>query len=83
MINIKHAIHYPKIYYLNAQKGKKLATDNEKKKFNLHFVGTSQKKCVHSVRHPPVSEVSCCVSNDGITLCNVKATKHDSNPAVT
>ena len=68
---------------LKGVKCKKLATDTEKKKFNLHFVGTSQKKCVHSVRHPPVSEVSCCVSNDGITLCNVKATKHDSNPAVT
>ena len=47
------------------------------------FCRDNSKKCVHSVRHPPVSEVSCCVSNDGITLCNVKATKHDSNPAVT
>ena len=36
-IHIKHAIHYPKIYYSNAQKGKKLATDTEKKKFSLNF----------------------------------------------
>ena len=41
-VNIRRAKHYlsktlSKTYHLNAYKGKKLATDTEKKKFNLSF----------------------------------------------